>query len=67
MTKAIEKKKVVLEMAMDNESSSEAWRALTTVAAETQEASYDRVKNKFESIKIETSESPNISPACTLS
>ena len=35
----------------------EAWRALTKIAAETQEAAYDRVKRDFESLEIGVSES----------
>ena len=37
-------------------SPSEAWRALTKTAAETQEAAYDRVRREFESIEIRVSE-----------
>ena len=36
---------------------SEAWRALTKIAAETQGAAYDRAKKEFESLEIGGSES----------
>ena len=35
---------------------SEAWRALTKIAAETREAAYDRVKREFELLEIGASE-----------
>ena len=37
---------------IDFESLSEAWRALTKIAAETQEAAHDRAKREFESLEI---------------
>ena len=52
LTKAIEKERGILEMVKDVESRSEAWRALTKNAAETQVEAYDRARSEFESIKI---------------
>ena len=45
-----------MEMVIDIGSLSEAWRALTKIAAEAQEAAYDRVKREFESLEIGASE-----------
>ena len=49
LTKALEKEKEITEMVIDTGSLSEAWRALTKIAAETQEAAHDRAKKEFES------------------
>ena len=46
---------------------SEAWRAPTKIAAETQETAYDRAKSEFESLVVGVSLSLNISLACALS
>ena len=43
-------------MVMDIGPLSEAWRVLTEIAAETQEAAYDRAKNEFELLEIRVSE-----------
>ena len=43
-------------MVMDIGPLSEAWRVLTEIAAETQEAAYDRAKNGFELLEIRVSE-----------
>ena len=43
LTKALEKEENIMEMVIDVGSLSEAWRALTKTAAETQEAAYGRV------------------------
>ena len=45
-----------MEIVIDIESLSEAWRALTEIAAEAQEVAYDRAKRKFESLEIGVSE-----------
>ena len=45
-----------MEMAIYIGSLSEAWHALTKIAAETQEAAYGRVKREFESLEIGVSE-----------
>ena len=42
--KALQKETEIIEIVIDIGSLSEAWRALTKIAAETQEAAYDRVK-----------------------
>ena len=52
LTKALEKEKKIMEFFIDFESLSEAWRALTKIAAETQEAAHDRAKREFESLEI---------------
>ena len=52
MTKAFEKETEIIEIIIFIGSLSEAWRALTRIAAETQEAAYDRVKGDFESLEI---------------
>ena len=57
LTKALEKKKEVVEIVIDIESLSEAWRALTKIAAETQEGAYDRAKREPGSLDIEVVES----------
>ena len=44
LTKAIEKEREIMEMAIDIGSLSEAWLALTKIATETEEAVYDRMK-----------------------
>ena len=56
LTKAIEKERGMSEMVMGIGSPSEAWRALTKIAAETREAAYDRAKSEFELLEIEESE-----------
>ena len=56
LTKATEKEKGILEMIIDIGSLSEAWRALTKIAAETQEEAYDRAKSEFNPLEIEVSE-----------
>ena len=45
-----------MEMVIDIGSLSKVWRALTKIAAETQETVYDRVKREFESLEIGASE-----------
>ena len=39
-------------MVIDIGSLSEAWRALTKIAADAEEAAYDRAKREFESLEI---------------
>ena len=46
-----------MEMVIDIGSLSEAWRALTKIAAETEETPYDRAKREFESLEIGIRES----------
>ena len=50
LTKALEKEKEIMEMVIEIGSLSEAWRALTKISAESQEAAYDRSKRKFKSL-----------------
>ena len=57
LKKALEKKKEIVEIVIDIESLSEAWRALTKIAAETQEGAYDRAKREPGSLDIEVVES----------
>ena len=57
LTKALEKEKEIMEMMIDIGSLSEAWRALTKIAADTEEAAYDRAKREFESLEVGVSES----------
>ena len=52
----LREKKEIMEMVMYTGSLSEAWRALTKIAAETPEAAYGRVKREFESLEIGVSE-----------
>ena len=56
LTKALEKEKEIMGMIIDIGSLSEAWRALTKIAAETQVAAYDRAKREFESLEIGVNE-----------
>ena len=57
LTKAIvEKGRCIFEMVMNIGSPSEAWRALTKIAAETREEAHDRAKSESESLKIGASE-----------
>ena len=44
------------KIVIDVGSLSEAWRALTKIAVETQEAAYDRAKKESESLEIEGGE-----------
>ena len=48
--------KDIMEMVTNFGFLSEAWRALTKIAAETQEAAYDRAKRELESLEIGVSE-----------
>ena len=48
LTKALEKEKEIMEMVRDIRSLSEAWRALTKIAADAEEAAYDGAKREFE-------------------
>ena len=57
LTKALEKEMEVLETVVDIGYLSEAWRALTKIATETQKAAYDRAKREFESLEMGTNES----------
>ena len=57
LAKALEKEKEIMEMVIDIGSLSEAWRALTKIAADTEEAVYCRAKREFESLEIGVSES----------
>ena len=50
LTKASKKEKEIMEMVIDIWPPSEAWRVLTKIAAEGQEAAHDRVKREFESL-----------------
>ena len=55
LTKAQEKEKEMMEMVIlivDIGSLSEAWRELTELAAQIQEAAYGRVKREFGSLEI---------------
>ena len=52
LTKALEVEKEIMEMVIDIGSLSEAWRALTKIAAETENAAYDRAKQEFGSLEI---------------
>ena len=56
LTKALKKEKEIMIMVGYIGSLSVAWRALTKIAAETQEAAYDRVKRELESLEIGVSE-----------
>ncbi|CAM9854202.1 unnamed protein product, partial [Ascophyllum nodosum] len=57
LTNALEKKKEIMEIVIDIGSLSEAWRALTKTAADTEEAAYERAKREFESLTIGVSDS----------
>ena len=57
LTKTIEKKKGIFEVVIDIGFPSRVWRALTKIAAETQEAAYDRAKRELRSLEIGVSES----------
>ena len=56
LTKTLENEKEITEMVIDIGPHSEAWRALTKIAAETQEAAYDGGTREFESLEIGGSE-----------
>ena len=57
MTEAIKEEKVLLlEMVMDIGSPLEAWRAFIKIAADTQDAAYDRAKNEFDTLEIGANE-----------
>ena len=56
LTKALEKEKEIMEMVINIGSISEAWSALTKIAAEIQEAAYDRSIREFGSLEIGVSE-----------
>ena len=57
LTKALEKEEEIMKMVIDIGSLSEAWRALTKIAAETEEVAYDRAKREFETLEIGVRES----------
>ena len=51
-TKTLEKEAEIMRMVIDIGSPSEAWRALTKIADETEEVAYDRTKREFETFEI---------------
>ena len=55
LTKALEKEPDIMKMIMEICSPSEAWRALSKIAAETEDDAYDRAKREFETLEIWTS------------
>ena len=57
LTKALEKEEKIMKMVVDIRSFSEAWRAFTKIASDTEEAAYDRAKREFETLKIGERES----------
>ncbi|CAN0415655.1 unnamed protein product, partial [Ascophyllum nodosum] len=57
LTKTLGKEKEIMEMMIDIGSLSEAWRALTKIAADTEEATYDRAKREFDTLEIRVRES----------
>ena len=56
LTKALEKEPEIMKMVMEISSPSEAWRALSKIAAETEDDAYDRAKREFETLEIGANE-----------
>ena len=56
LTKALEKEPEILKMVMKIGSPSEAWRALSKIAAETEDDAYDRAKREFETLEMGANE-----------
>ena len=56
LTKALEKEPEIMKMVMEIGSPSEAWRALSKIAAETEDDAYDRAKRELETLEIGANE-----------
>ena len=57
LTKALEKEPEMMKMVLEIGSLSEAWRALSKIADETEDDAYDRAKREFETLEIGANES----------
>ena len=56
LTKALEKEPEIMKMVMEIGSPSEAWSALSKIAAETEDDAYDRAKREFETLEMGANE-----------
>ncbi|CAN0076203.1 unnamed protein product, partial [Ascophyllum nodosum] len=57
LTKAVEKETEIMKMVLEIDSPSEAWRALSKIADETEDVAYDRAKREFETLEMGVNES----------
>ena len=57
LTKALEKKTEIMKMVLEIGSPSEAWRAVSKIADETEDVAYDITKREFETLEIGVNES----------
>ena len=57
LTKALENEPEIMKMVLEIGSPSEAWRALSKIADETENVAYDRAKREFETLEIGVNES----------
>ena len=57
LTKALEKEPEIMKMVLKIDSPSEAWRALSKIADETEDDVYDRAEREFETLEIGANES----------
>ena len=56
-TKALDKETEIVKMILEIGLPSEAWRALSKIADETEDVAYDRTKREFETLEIGANES----------
>ena len=52
LTKALEKEPEIMKMVLEIGSPSEAWRALSKIADDTEDDAYDKAKREFETLEI---------------
>ena len=57
LTKVLEKEPEIMKMVLEIDSPSEAWRALSTIADETEDDAYDRAKREFKTLETGANES----------
>ena len=56
LAKALEREPEIMQIVMEIDSPSEAWRALKKIAIETEDDAYDRAKREFEILQMGTNE-----------